>query len=142
MRCYLPVLFLALCSCNASSTRWVSRNDIQPVPEPNIVRVTLIDNSTIEFNSKLGWYDFERSLIEGTTAHGIQDTIPLSSVQNIEMKEYHSNIFLWILGTLFLLSIGMGIVLYNVFFPPHGGGCLVLIAMIGIGSFCAIVLLV
>ncbi|HEY3874552.1 MAG TPA: hypothetical protein VGM92_03685 [Candidatus Kapabacteria bacterium] len=42
------------------------------------------------------------------------------------------------IGLIFLvLSIGMGLALYNLFSDPHGG-CMVLLAVMGLGTLCAV----
>ena len=44
-----------------------------------------MDDSELLFNNALGWYDVEKSAIEGIDMFGSHDTVPLARVQRIEM---------------------------------------------------------
>lgn len=144
---YLFFLSLCLASCaSQQTTHWVLRSELQPAPQPNIKSVELTDGSILEFDQWLGWYDVGKQIIEGVTLTGWHPTIPIAKVERIEIQDAESNTGSSVLTAIGItlavlagLSIVMGIVLLNQF-TSHGG-CVVFIAVVGITTTAAAILI-
>jgi hypothetical protein len=132
-RKFLYLFFLTIClaSCASRSTHWVERAEIQPASDANIKSVELVDGPVLEFDKSRGWYDAEKSIIEGVTITGWRDTIPLARVQRVEIDDEPNGGNSTLVAILFIclaLAIGGGIAIFNQIVPR--GGCLILIQIV------------
>jgi hypothetical protein len=144
---YLFFLSFCLASCaSQQATHWVSRAELQPASDANIKSVELVDGTALQFNRSLGWYNAEKQIIEGVTLTGWHPTIPIGSVQRVEIQDEDSNTGSNVLkgiGIALLISLGLGIIAGIVILNQISshGGCLVFIAVIGVTTTAAAVLL-
>jgi hypothetical protein len=149
IRRYFYLFFLSLClgSCsNQQSTHWILRTELQPAPEPNIKSIELSDGSILEFDQSLGWYDAGKQIIEGVTLTGWHPTIPLSKVERVEIQDEDSstgNTVMKGIGIALLIYLGLGIVAGIVLLNQISshGGCVVFIAVVGITTTAAAILI-
>jgi hypothetical protein len=65
-----------------------------------------MDDSELVFNNALGWYDVEKSAIEGIDMFGSHDTVPLARVQRVEIAT-ETNTSDTITVILFILVFGV-----------------------------------
>ena len=105
---WFPILFFLTVSLASCSTppHWITREELQPAPDPNIEKIELVDGPLVEFNHALGWYDAEKSTIEGVTITGWHDTIYLARVQRVELAGENNTVGEVILSFAFLM-VGM-----------------------------------
>ena len=143
---YWFFLLICLASCANHPSYWVPRDELRPAAEPNIKLIELTDSSTIIFDHNLGWFNPERQIIEGITITGWHDTTALAKIQRVEISNEASddgNTALKAIGIALVaclaLGVVMGIVLLNQF-TSHGG-CLVFIAVLGVTTTAAAVLI-
>jgi hypothetical protein len=144
---YLSLLSICLTSCaSQQSTHWVLRTELQPSPQPNIKSVELTDGSILEFDQWLGWYDAGKQIIEGVTLTGWHPTIPLAKVQRVEIQDDDLNTgsnVLKSIGIALLICLGLGIIAGIILLHQLSaqGGCLVFIAVVGITTTAATILI-
>ena len=100
---FLLSFFIASCSDPA---HWVARDELKPAHEPNIQKLVFMSDSELVFNNTLGWYDVEKSAIEGTDLLGSHDTVPLARIQRMELAA-ESNDASTIVTILFILVFGV-----------------------------------
>jgi hypothetical protein len=144
---YLSLLSICLASCaSQQNTHWVLRTELQPAPQPNIKSVELTDGSILEFDEWMGWYDAGKQIIEGVTLTGWHPTIPIAKVQRVEIQEESSNSGSDVLkgiGIMLLICLGLGIIAGIMLLHQLSaqGGCLVLIAVVGITTTAGAILI-
>jgi hypothetical protein len=148
---FLYLFFLSLCvvSCSGQSSHWASREELKPAVNPNIKLIHLDDGTTMIFDKDLGWYNAQQKFIEGVSISGSHDTIPISRVWSVEIKDDNSIDFgdlLKTIGIFILATAIIGLVLgalFVVLFPPHfthGPPCLVMIAILSLSLTGATIL--
>jgi hypothetical protein len=148
-RLYFYLFFLSIClgSCaSQQSTHWVPRAELQPSTDPNIKLIQLVNGSTIIFDHNLGWYNAKKQFIEGITITGWHDTTDVAKVQQVEITDGESNggnSLLKAIGITLLITLGLsivaGILLLRQFSAQ--GGCLIFIAVLGVTTTVAAVLI-
>jgi hypothetical protein len=144
----LWLLSICLASCASHSSYWVTRDQLQPSIDPNIKLIQLVNGSTIIFDQNLGWYDSRKRFIEGITITGWHDTTAVINIQRVEIQEGNADtgsavvkvIGLTLLASL-VLGLILGIVISNQGGFTHGPPCLVFIAIVGITTTAAAILI-
>jgi hypothetical protein len=144
---FLYLFFLSIClaSCESHPSYWVTHDQLQPSTNPSIKTVKLVNGSIIIFNQNLGYYDSNKQIIEGITITGWHDTTTLAKVESVEIQDEESNNVsnaLKVIGiTLLAGGIVLGIAMLN-YSANHGGqACLVTIAVVGIATTGAALLI-
>lgn len=132
MKSRVPVILfslLLLASCASTDTRIVPGDRLVPADVPNIRSVTLLDGKIINFNSNLGWYNYQRAYVEGVTLEEEHDTIPVSKIKVALLSETNPNTVASIFAAIGLMALAftIAIVVY-ITQTANRSGCIVILA--------------
>jgi hypothetical protein len=116
-QCFCVILAFLL-SCCAKEGHWISKEELEPAPDPNIEALQLNNGSIIEFDKNLGWYNAQDHVIEGSLSRAPM-RIPIEEIRNVKLA---GEATIWLgLGLFFLLAaVGLIVALFA-WISNHGG---------------------